>query len=217
MIVTVHDVDLIIPEPVTPRTPGVHLSACLRGMAIQGGLLKDEDVEELALCDFRTISDPVAIIRICMGLAWEEWYLPQLKRIGVIDHPGELKLDGIYLTPDGESIDYVVSQKTAYELLSNIVHEVKCTYKSTKTVGELRTARELYKQWMWLAQLKAYCKASNSLHGWLHVLFVNGDYSFPMRPKMRLFKITFEPEELDENWRLITDYRDYRMEDQNYE
>lgn len=205
MIITAEPVDLTIPESDMPRTPGLHLSSIIRAMAIQGGLLKDSEVEELGLADVRTITDRVAVIRICMGLAWEQWYLPQLKKQGVISHPGELYLDGIYMTPDAESVSYVVSQK--FIGYANIIHECKLTYKSTNTV---RMMAEVKKNWMWLTQLRAYCRAAGTRFGWMHVLFVCGDYLFPIQPQIWLFKIEFETHELDENWDLIIEYVEYR-------
>lgn len=210
MVVTKEVLLLEIPESKTFRTPGLHLSTIIRAMAIEGGLLKTELIEELGLVEAHTIVDPIAITRICMGLAWEEWYMPnQLKN--VVDHPGELHLDGIYLTPDGESIDYVLTAKGPRHI--TVIHEVKCTYKSVRTVGDIYTEKELFRQWMWLAQLKAYCKAAKATIGYLHVLFVCGDYTYPIRPVPMVFRIEFEQAELDKNWDLLLEYVQYKLED----
>lgn len=208
MIVTAIDVSLEIPPSKTPRSPGVHLSSIIRCIATEQGILKPEWAEELSLVDVRTITDPVAILRICIGLAWEEWYIPNVLRpqMGVVDHPGELEVDGIYMTPDGESVSVII---TLVENWFSVVHEVKSTYKSIKTVGNLT------EQWMWLAQIMSYCRAMKTTHAVLHALFLCGDYTWPQRPQRRQWSIEFTQEELDQNWGLMTDYRDMKMGEPN--
>jgi hypothetical protein len=81
------------------------------------------------------------------------------------------------------------------------VHEVKATYKSTKTVGDLSS------QWMWLAQMKAYCIAKGTRFAVMHCWFLCGDYSYPIRPRREVWEIEFTQEELDSNWTLLADYK----------
>lgn len=194
-----------LPANPAPRSPGVHVSGIIRCIATETGILKPEWAEELSLVDasqehWWAALDPASRLRISIGLAWEEWYLRSLP--GVVDHPGEMHVDGIYMTHDGESLDVVLRAHVAsYELA---LHEVKATYKSTKTVGNLET------QWMWLAQTKAYCKGLHCLVAYLHVLFLCGDYKYPMRPQLRLFRIEYEQAEIDDNWELMTDYKAHR-------
>ena len=99
-----------------------------------------------------------------VGLAWEDYYIPTLKE--VVKHPGESELDGTYGTPDGESVSVIITcprRNYCY-----MVHEVKATWKSTKTVGDLTGQAN----WMWMAQMKAYCKIRKTLYATLHVLFL---------------------------------------------
>lgn len=199
MIVTSHPVSLILPQPRQARSAGVHLSGIIRCIATESGILKPEWAEELSLVDARTITDPVAVTRICMGLAWEEWYIEsQLPE--VLDHPGEMLLDGVYMTPDGEELTTLIVDGRRQHVLK--LHEVKLTYKSRRTVE----ASGLMNQWMWLAQTKGYCKVAVTRFVDLHVLFVCGDYSYPIRPIPYCYEIEFTQDEIDENWRLMTDY-----------
>lgn len=201
------------------RSEGVHVSNVIRCIATETGVLKPEWAEELSLVDARTITDPVSILRIAMGLAWEQWYIPQLE--GVIDHPGEMQLDGIYLTHDGESLDLVLSERGIYEHVM-AVHEVKLTYKSLYTVaprlcpkpGDLIDAlpQDLESQWMWITQTQAYCKALGTRYAYLHVLFTCGNYSFPIRPRLHCWKIEYSQDEIDVKWALIVDYRDMMLQ-----
>lgn len=192
-------VTLHLPESKTVRSEGIHVSAIIRCIATEQGILKPEWAEDLSLSDVREITDPVAILRINIGLAWEAHYVPLVGNI--VDHPGEMQVDGIYLTHDGESVDVVMHSG----VLAHFVDEVKATYKSTKTVGDLST------QWMWMAQCKAYCKALGTRFARMHVLFLCGDYSYPIKPMLKVWQVEFTQEEVDMNWDLLRDYRDYRL------
>src|SRR5271170_5002963 len=111
MKVTPVSVQLFLPPPPAPRSKGVHVSNIIRCMASDMGILKQWWAEELELTDINEITDPVAMLRICIGLAWESWYIPQiLSQYGVVKHPGEMKVDHVYMTPDGESVDVIITQ-----------------------------------------------------------------------------------------------------------
>lgn len=199
---------LLYPESPTPRTPGIHQSTVLRRIAQENGVLQRElRHEELGLADlveggadswWASLPQDVRL-KICMGLAWEAWYIPQLT--DVVDHPGEYEVQGIYMTPDGESLDVVLTP--AGEQYEKVVHEVKLTYKSTNTIGNLST------QWLWIAQCKGYCKALGTLTCYLHVLAVCGDYSRPIKPMLKIFKLTFTQAEIDEGWDVIISFVNY--------
>src|SRR5678816_1639945 len=105
MQVDVIDAELLYPEPEMPRSPGIHVSTVLRMIAQENGYLKRELLrpEEFGLVDLHEKRNndewwaslpPDVQLKICMGLAWEQWYLPQLE--GVLGHPGEMLVDGIY-------------------------------------------------------------------------------------------------------------------------
>lgn len=188
---------LYLPESKTPRSPGLHVSNIIRCIATEAGILKPEWVDELSLVDVRTITNPEAILRINIGLAWESHYIPMLS--DVVDHPGEMSLDGCYMTHDGESISMVAS--AGGPLLTLAVHEIKATYKSIKTVGNLEA------QFMWLCQMKAYCKGLDTRFAYLHVLFICGDYKFPITPRLEVWAVEFTQEEIDQNWSLLMDYK----------
>lgn len=198
--------------PWHPRTDGVHLSSIIRCIAGETGILKLELIEDWSLIsNFREITDRVALLRISIGLAWEAYYIPLLP--DVADHPDEMHVDGIYMNMDGNSITVFICPVTRKNGLLDVVHEIKATYKSTKTVGvtEEQVKKNIKKNWMWLCQLMAYCRAKKTLHGWLHVLFLCNDYKFPMIPELLIYKFEFTQEELDENWDIVRDYRDERL------
>lgn len=193
----------------------MHQSSIIRCIATETGILKPEWCEELSLADVREITDPVAILRISIGLAWEEYYIPQVLahfRGGVLDHPSELFYDGVYMSPDGEEVSVII---TPQEIAARLyIHEVKATYKSTKTVAGAKEEElpiQLEAQWMWMAQIKAYCIAKGTRFAVLHVLFLCGDYKFPIKPQLRAWEIEFTQEELEDNWFLLSMYRHERL------
>jgi len=194
------DVTLVLPSPSTPRSPGTHVSGIIRAIAMQTGILKAEGVDEPSMADVRVITDPVAILRILIGLAWEEYYLGTVLQGKVKKHPGETCLDGVFMSPDGISRDW----DPARRVMITRVHEVKATYKSINTVGDLS------KQWLWLTQVKAYCKGLKTTHAKLHVLFLCGDYKMPIRPMVKEWTLEFTQKEVDENWEMLREYRDWR-------
>lgn len=198
--------ELNLPPDRAPRSPGTHISAILRCMAGEMGILAKEYLEDLSLADVGDEEwwgrlDEHNKIRIAIGLSWEEWYLRTIP--GVTPHPGEMEYQGIYLTHDGEELSVIITVEG--ENYALVVHEVKTTSKSTKTVGNLET------QWMWVSQAKAYCKAAGSLIAIIHVLFIYGDYSWPRRPQLKRWRITFTQEEIDEKWEEIADYVRHRQ------
>lgn len=205
MIVTSRPVPLKLPPSKTPRSPGLHVSRIISSIAMEPsvGILKQELIEDLSLTDVREITDPVAILRMCVGLAFEEWFIPQLP--DVIDHPGEMCYDGVFMSPDGEELSILVFDgRRAYR---HYIIETKATWKSINTVGEL----DGLKNWMWMAQLKSYCIAAGTTHAKLYVLFLCGDYVFPITPQLVEYTIEFEQVELEENWGLLSDYKNERM------
>lgn len=204
MTVTSIPVTLELPPSLSPRSEGIHVSSIIRCIATETGILKPEWAEELSLSDTRSITDPVAVLRISIGLAWEEFYISRiLEKEGIVDHPGEMECDGIYLTHDAESLSVIITDKKKIHAV--VIHEIKATYKSVKTVRDLRD------QWMWMAQVKAYCKAAGTRFAQMHVLFLCGDYTYPIKPMLCRWSIEFTQAELDSNWELLTDYRDHRL------
>ena len=195
---------LFLPAPKSPRSSGIHVSSLIRCIATETGILKPQWAEELSLVDVREITDPEALLRINIGLAWEQHYICDiLSQYGVVDHPTELELDGVYLTHDAESVSVIITLGKAVAHL--VCHEIKATYKSTNTVKDLRD------QWMWIAQVKGYCKGLGTRFAVVHVLFLCGDYSYPIKPMLRVWQLEFTQEEIDQNWDLLMDYKQYRL------
>lgn len=214
MKVTVEPVHIKLPPPKQARSAGVHVSSIIRCVAMETGILGQERLEDLSLIEVgpsMRFSDPVVALRVCIGLAWEDWYIPEVLALeGVIDHPGEYLVDGIYMSPDGEELSQIIVDRRPKHMMK--VHEVKATYKSINTVGTVESSVE--SQFLWMAQIKAYCKAIKTTWADLHVLFLCGDYSYPIQPQLLRYHLEFDQEEIDYNWKLLTGYRDMRLKEQ---
>lgn len=211
MKVSVHPVKIVIP-PSHGRSVGVHVSSIIRCIAAETGILKPEWItEELSIIEVgpsTQFDDPVRALRVSLGLAWEDWYIrTQLVPLGIVDHPDEMHCEGIYMSPDAEELSVIITEKGPRHKIK--IHEIKSTYKSTKTVGE--TEVELKSQFIWMSQLKSYCKAAKTTLADLHVLFFCGDYSWPQQPDKKRFEIEFTQDEIEDNWQLLKDYRDHKL------
>ena len=220
MITTLIPTELWLPEDKSVRSRGIHQSKIVRAIAAETGILDAKWVEDLSLVDRSSAGwwsnlDEASRLRIAIGIAWEEWYIPLLPN--VVKHPGEMCIEGVYMTHDGESLDTLVRLADGRHEYELALHEVKTTYKSIKTVApklidDTSDTPDLSSQWMWLAQTKAYCKGLGALVAYLHVLFICGDYKFPISPQLKLWRIDYTQDEIQENWELMMDYVRHRRQ-----
>jgi len=203
------EVTVALPFPKgPPRTAGVHVSGIIKSLAADVGILDPKWIDDLSLVEVAGNGerwwnklDEASKLRMGLGLAWEAWYVPQVP--GVIHQPGEMEVDGIYMTHDGESLDTIMTERG--ERFTIAIHEVKLTYKSVNTVGIIGAPyKGIDPNWMWLTQTKSYCKARDTRLAYLHVLFVCGDYSYPISPVRRVFRIEYTQREIDESWEVLT-------------
>ncbi len=207
-----------------PRTPGMHVSECIRSVALDMGMYKGDDKDELdwtlikyrMMCGQDVLVDyPLAIRRVAFGLAWEQWYGGQHPEMN-FHQVGELKKDGLIGTPDGleyrtvqmvQDLTGTYSAVPGRELSYGIIHEIKATWKSSRSHNEAPLVR-ISKEWAWLSQIKSYCYMAHDsrwpvLTGILHVYWVNGGYRGG-GPEINTYELTFTEAELAANWRLIT-------------
>lgn len=212
----------LVPAPITlpishDRSVGIHVSRIIAAMAVEAGILKSSTAAALDLQELGGDAEAWWAslgtsdrIRIFIGLAWEQWYIPRL--LDVIDHPGELCFEGVFLTPDGEGMDVILTERDEEGFILAL-HEVKATYKSINTVGN-----PFESQWMWTSQCMAYAKAMGTTRTYLHVLFLCGDYKYPITPsigpdkeRMLCWRADFDQEEIDERWDTLMSYVRHRQ------
>ena len=192
-----------------PRSGGVHLSGLLKSMALDYGFLDKQYADDLKLVEVAGSGetwwaglDEATKLRMSFGLAWEAWYLPQVP--GVVHQPGEMELAGIYMNCDGQSLDAVMVEGRHKYVIA--IHEVKTTSKSTNTVGDLNEFNP--KNWLWLSQTMAYCKAAGATVAYLHILYLYGDYTRPFKMQLHVWRVEFSQEELDGLWQRVLQHRD---------
>jgi hypothetical protein len=119
-----------------------------------------------------------------MGFMWEDVIRARRQDIGHKADP--ITVDGITMSPDN------------YDPDTHIVHEIKATYRSTKTTPDAI--------WTWVTQLKSYCWGMQSQIGQWHVLYICGDYGRPMHPVMLDVEVRFSQKELTDNWKSVVNF-----------
>lgn len=173
------------------RSQGLHLTDITSNIALATGKLKAEYKD-------RDIEESSGVYRVAAGLAWEEWIAPQ--HTDVLFHPGEISKDGIAMSPDGVSfLNISKSQPIA------VLHEFKFTWKS------MRRESDLSGEWMWMAQMMAYCHALGTNIAELHVYWANGDYR-NSGPQYKIYRIEFTDREIRENWASIINNKPLRRD-----
>jgi hypothetical protein len=180
------------PQPVYSRSKGLHLSDILRKIAIETQQLTDEDRED------------EMPIRIFLGLAWEEMCVRLYPEINW--QPGELKRDGVYGTPDGESKIGI----PGLDKKERCVEEWKFTHKSCRMKGgPPESNRDIRGDWMWMHQIMGYCNLNQfrSTLARLHVCYANGNYTYPLTEKYIRYLIRFSDRELEGNWKMVMKYK----------
>lgn len=218
---------LPVPEARNPdgtisvRSPGIHLSTILRGIAIETGILKVEkgksagrdftisEEEEDIWNDYRKAGNMQRIpARMALGMAWEEWAARHLYP-EMVWQPGECVRDGIAMTPDGVTVEGSGDKERLW------LEEFKCTYKSSHVKGE---PREIQGEWLWLAQCKSYCRGLGTRLARLHVLYVNGSYRFDGEvPAYIVYGIEFTAQEIRDNWGMVVREKQRREEEEEEE
>jgi len=108
------------------------------------------------------------------------------------DRPEPRQVRGIWLSPDSF-------------ILNSLEMELKTTRASIKTFASNGFPES------WLKQIKAYCLTVPSLSYRLVVLHLMGNYSPPF-PMLKSYELTFDWQELQDNWEWLEGRRDAYQE-----
>jgi hypothetical protein len=169
----------LIAQPHSTRSAGLHVSDLYNGL-----------YQELEPTRFVAGSQP-NVIKMAMGLAWEQYLETQLISQGVqAERPGE------FITPEGIAFSpdlLLINGHTR-------VGEIKLSYMSN------REGIESPKFSKWLVQAKAYCHNLQIPKARFYVLYVNGNYRDNKNPDMHALDIDFSSRELKENWTMLTNF-----------
>lgn len=171
------------------RSKGVHLSGVIKEIAIRRKLLTVEE----QIDDMPTV--------VLLGIAWEDAAVQLYPHI--IWQPGEVELNGIYMSPDGEHSGIFVPPN--FDTPVNVLDEFKLTYKSNRNRQDIRAEQ------MWMMQIMGYLKAKGWLWARLHVLWACDNYVMPFRPKYIRYLIRFTQDELDRNWAMMLKYKQFAV------
>ena len=168
------------PAPTLGRSEGLHVSDLVSSMAQKLGYLDPSEWDE------------TGTLRCAVGEAWEDRLGPQLERTlpCFCYHPGELELDDIFGTPDGEEI-------TDDGL---VIHEIKCTWIGLANKKYQKRAGLI--PWYWERQIMSYCKMAGTRRAVLHRLYLNSAYK-PPSPKYWVIGMEFTQRELDHHWDMM--------------
>lgn len=173
------------------------------GFAFEG-LLRDAVRMKVPTSGGELVSgEPLVItIEMAMELAWKRRMRLRRRTEGNIVQPGELELDGLAGNPDGLNLDEEANE------------EYKHTWKSMAKMPQFRVE---FAEWDW--QMRAYLHMERSLgllpygqiaKSILIVRWVNGDYrSTGYRPVDKAYNIEYSADEIESNWRMITQHRDW--------
>ena len=124
-----------------------------------------------------------------LGRAFEMYDKAQIRGQGVTITDGvEHVLDGIILTPDGETP-------------GERIWEWKLTWSSSRHDVQER-------HWYYFDQIRAYCHARGLTQATLRLCNVCGNYKPLYQPHRRQFDLTFTPRELREFWRVVLAHKD---------
>jgi hypothetical protein len=158
------------------RSSGVHLSGIIRHCLIETGK-----------ATARELDDDELPLRMAVGMAWEEWMAGLWP--DMIWQPGEKELDQVVGSPDGITVEGVEEP---------LLEEIKCTWKSRKTYGDV------VNQSLWMWQLAGYLKMLKLVRARMHILWVCGDYKQgPPSPAYVTYTVAFTQEEIDRFWRNV--------------
>lgn len=162
------------------RSNGTHISGIIYALCIKLKIYKADDPE----------GGP-AMTRLQLGNALEDAVIARYvasdkKRYVKI---GEQECDNLFGTPD------------MLDIVEWAVHEMKLTWMSTRHAID---SKKLWKYWV---QVMAYCYMLKTTIGYLHICFVNGDYSYIAPggdPTYHVYRAEFSKAELEENWKMLT-------------
>ena len=194
--------------PMQGRSPGVHVSTCIKNLATAAGYLTDK-VE---------LSTTWAQLGCALEHAIRHRYT--LHYPGRYVEPGEFEVDGLFGTPDVMDLDPLADPNLTsddIELIGDcttVLEEIKLAWISSR-----HTPRDCVacpggtnpnplpackKYWRYEVQLKAYCYAFNTHVGKLNVTHVQGDWKHDgPGPANKPWLFRFTDDELQQNWRML--------------
>jgi hypothetical protein len=198
--------EILLQKPPIKRQAGWHVSEIIRDLLDTLENRKSGPIDEAV----RT--------RMEAGFAVERAFEDGYKSVVVGDELGErideIELDGIWGSPDG----VVFASDEGYEQMSNaigtkyptILDEVKATWMSERKTKPHEVQRYRMQVLAYLKMLsEEYGEKVRTVRFWCY--YVNGDYTYPMKPHAVRYTYEASDQEVEENWAMIVAHKK-RME-----
>jgi len=164
------------------RSEGVHLTEIIRDIMETTGMSKTQSGGGWASKQLDMAAE--------VGFMWEE-LLSQVLKERLPCRLGEIKLDGISMSPDGVDI----------EDSDMFLCEYKCVWASSR--------HSPADNWKWMTQVKGYCKALGVARVKMFILYLNGGWD-GKGPDWKGYVLTFTPLEIQENWSMIINHAKHK-------
>jgi hypothetical protein len=116
-----------------------------------------------------------------VGFMWEE-ILSMALKARIPNRIGEIKEDGITMSPDG------------FDVESWTLWEYKAVWSSSR--------RSPLDNWKWMQQIMGYCYGTGTVVCKMAILYLNGDWKGG-GPEYKGFKLTYTEREIEECWNMI--------------
>lgn len=192
--------------PMRHRSPGVHVSDCVKELCkLYGTFAPWEKAPDVSQCEIGSAVEHSIKTRFLQNeirrLGMEEPGSEDVadflatfgKRFGDYLNPGEISLDGIFGHPDLIDLNGAPIEDRA----SHIVDEIKCAWMHTREADDEALFR-------YVKQNSAYCKMWGTTHGRLTVIFINGKGD--MRSEPRRWRLEHDPVyDLECDWAMMLD------------
>lgn len=162
-----------------PRAEGLHLGEVIRSLMNSSGL----GYKGKGFSDMQLTAE--------IGLLWED-VLSKVMRDKYAARPGQIRVDGIWVSPDGVGPD-------PDNEVPLVLEEYKATWQSTR--------RSPTDNFYYMAQVKSYCRAIETSIAIMRIFYIMGDYK-GSGPIYRVARIKFTKRELDKNWEMILKHKE---------
>jgi len=177
-----------------PRQEGLHLSTVVRSIQQHSGILPSGGFRDMELTAE-------------VGLLWE-LVLSRVMREKYALRPPQIKVDGIWMSPDGVGFTDPVGSMSIgpdpADEVAMVVEEYKATWQSVK-----RCPTENFS---YMTQIKSYCHAIGTNIAVMRIFYIMGDYK-GSGPLYRIARIKFSDRELKENWDMIIRHKNKYLDE----
>jgi len=174
-------------EDEEPREEGLHLGEVIKSLMDNAGIGYSN--KGGGFSDMELTAE--------IGLLWER-VLSKVMREKYAIRPPQIKIDGIWMSPDGiNTVSNLNAMSIGPDVLGEVpfvVEEYKASWRSSKNPPT--------DNFYYMSQLKSYCYALETNVSVMRIFHIMGDYR-GSGPIYRVARIIFSQYELEQNWNMI--------------